>query len=62
LIGDAKSPPTLLASASFDGMAVIGAVLHVYDDCNLTHLSYLDADPYIPNGGGAQWYVNQNNL
>ncbi|KXN90550.1 Glucan 1,3-beta-glucosidase [Leucoagaricus sp. SymC.cos] len=44
LIGDARLPPTLLASASFDGMAVI------------------DADPYIPNGGGAQWYINQNNF
>ncbi|EKM82792.1 hypothetical protein AGABI1DRAFT_68739 [Agaricus bisporus var. burnettii JB137-S8] len=44
LIGDAKSPPTLLAAASFDGMAVI------------------DADPYIPGGGGAQWYINQNNF
>ncbi|KAJ8093122.1 hypothetical protein PM082_020607 [Marasmius tenuissimus] len=44
LVGDAKSPPTLLASASFDGMAVI------------------DADPYIPGGGGAQWYTNQNNF
>jgi len=44
LIGDARNPPTLLASASFAGMAVI------------------DADPYIPNGGGAQWFVNQNNL
>ncbi|KAK7449684.1 hypothetical protein VKT23_013157 [Stygiomarasmius scandens] len=44
LIGDARKPPTLLASASFAGMAVI------------------DADPYIPNGGGAQWFVNQNNL
>lgn len=21
-----------------------------------------DADPYIPGGGGAQWYVNQNNF
>ena len=21
-----------------------------------------DADPYIPGGGGAQWFVNQNNL
>lgn len=21
-----------------------------------------DADPYIPNGYGAQWYVNQDNL
>ncbi|KAI0647237.1 exo-beta-1,3-glucanase [Trametes meyenii] len=44
LIGDARRPPTLLADASFTGMAVI------------------DADPYIPNGGGAQWYVNQNNF
>ncbi|KAG6854164.1 hypothetical protein C0991_009816 [Blastosporella zonata] len=44
LIGDAKNPPTLLASASFTGMAVI------------------DADPYIPGGGGAQYYVNQNNF
>ncbi|OSD08671.1 glycoside hydrolase family 55 protein [Trametes coccinea BRFM310] len=44
LIGDARNPPTLLADASFTGMAVI------------------DADPYIPNGGGAQWYVNQNNF
>ncbi|KAI9065088.1 glycoside hydrolase family 55 protein [Trametes sanguinea] len=44
LIGDARNPPTLLADASFSGMAVI------------------DADPYIPNGGGAQWYVNQNNF
>lgn len=25
LVGDAKNPPTLLASASFEGMAVIGA-------------------------------------
>ncbi|KAH9901618.1 exo-beta-1,3-glucanase [Cubamyces lactineus] len=44
LIGDARNPPTLLADASFTGMAVI------------------DADPYIPNGNGAQWYVNQNNF
>ncbi|THV07925.1 exo-beta-1,3-glucanase [Dendrothele bispora CBS 962.96] len=44
LIGDARHPPTLLAAASFAGMAVI------------------DADPYIPNGGGAQWFVNQNNF
>nr|BAE20245.1 exo-beta-1,3-glucanase [Lentinula edodes]BAE44303.1 exo-beta-1,3-glucanase [Lentinula edodes] len=44
LIGDARVPPTLLASPSFAGMAVI------------------DADPYIPNGGGAQWYTNQNNF
>ncbi|KAE9406731.1 exo-beta-1,3-glucanase [Gymnopus androsaceus JB14] len=44
LIGDARNPPTLLASPSFVGMAVI------------------DADPYLPNGGGAQWYTNQNNF
>lgn len=44
LIGDARKPPTLLASANFNGMAVI------------------DADPYIPGGGGAQYYVNQNNF
>ncbi|OSX66163.1 glycoside hydrolase family 55 protein [Postia placenta MAD-698-R-SB12] len=44
LVGDAKVPPTLLASSDFDGLAVI------------------DADPYIPNGYGAQWYVNQDNF
>ncbi|PFH50090.1 glycoside hydrolase family 55 protein [Amanita thiersii Skay4041] len=44
LIGDARTPPTLLASSSFNGIAVI------------------DADPYIPGGNGAQWYVNQNNF
>ncbi|KDQ52486.1 glycoside hydrolase family 55 protein [Jaapia argillacea MUCL 33604] len=38
MIGDARTPPTLLASASFSGAAVI------------------DADPYVVNGGGAQWY------
>ncbi|KAG0696777.1 glycoside hydrolase family 55 protein [Suillus ampliporus] len=44
IIGDAKNPPTLLASSSFNGFAVI------------------DADPYIPNGWGAQWFANQNNF
>ncbi|TFK67132.1 exo-beta-1,3-glucanase [Pluteus cervinus] len=44
LIGDARTPPTLLASPGFDGMAII------------------DADPYIPGGGGAQYWVNQNNF
>ncbi|KAM5534110.1 hypothetical protein V8D89_012291 [Ganoderma adspersum] len=44
LIGDARTPPKLLADPAFAGMAVI------------------DADPYIPGGGGAQWYVNQNNF
>ncbi|KAF8549344.1 glycoside hydrolase family 55 protein [Imleria badia] len=44
MIGDAKNPPTLLASSKFNGFAVI------------------DADPYIPNGWGAQWFTNQNNF
>ncbi|PPQ77526.1 hypothetical protein CVT25_011323 [Psilocybe cyanescens] len=44
LIGDAKNPPTLVATSSFNGIAVI------------------DADPYIPGGNGAQFYVNQNNF
>jgi hypothetical protein len=22
----------------------------------------VDSDPYIPNGNGAQWYINQNNM
>ncbi|KAG9310411.1 glycoside hydrolase family 55 protein [Chiua virens] len=44
IIGDAKNPPTLLASSSFSGFAVI------------------DANPYIPNGYGAQWFTNQNNF
>jgi len=29
---------------------------------NFSGLALLDADPYIPGGGGAQWYVNQNNF
>ncbi|KAG6850606.1 hypothetical protein H0H93_011274 [Arthromyces matolae] len=52
LIGDAKNPPTLLASSSFSGMAVIG----------MTDAHLPDANPYIPGGGGSQYYTNQNNL
>lgn len=26
------------------------------------HAYYTDADPYIPDGGGAQWYNPTNNL
>ncbi|CCL99324.1 uncharacterized protein FIBRA_01342 [Fibroporia radiculosa] len=44
LIGDARVPPTIRASSSFSGMAVI------------------DADPYIPNGYGAEWYNSTNNF
>lgn len=61
LIGDARKPPTLLAAASFTGMAVIGSsYIYLYLFETLRLLS--DADPYIPGGGGAQWYINQNNL
>ncbi|KAF5387123.1 hypothetical protein D9615_001631 [Tricholomella constricta] len=44
LVGDAKFPPTLLASANFEGLAVI------------------DANPYIPGGGGAQFYTATTNF
>ncbi|KIK76059.1 glycoside hydrolase family 55 protein [Paxillus rubicundulus Ve08.2h10] len=44
VIGNAKNPPTLLASPSFNGFAVIYA------------------DPYIPNGYGTQWFINQDNF
>ncbi|PPQ78458.1 hypothetical protein CVT25_011853 [Psilocybe cyanescens] len=44
LIGDAKVPPTLLATQSFNGFAVI------------------DANPYIPGGGGAQYFQATNNF
>ncbi|KAJ6500510.1 exo-beta-1,3-glucanase [Mycena sanguinolenta] len=27
-----------------------------------TDMAVIDADPYIPNGNGAQWYLNQNNF
>ncbi|KAI0093571.1 beta-1,3-glucanase [Irpex rosettiformis] len=49
IIGNARAPPTLLATKSFNGLAVIGI--------NLVH-----ANPYIPNGWGAQYYINQNNF
>ncbi|KAJ7470266.1 exo-beta-1,3-glucanase [Mycena latifolia] len=29
---------------------------------SFTDLAVIDADPYIPGGGGAQWYTNQNNF
>lgn len=46
IVGDARRPPTILAAANF----------------NPTALAVFDADPYIPGGGGAQYYVNQNNF
>ncbi|KAF8147994.1 exo-beta-1,3-glucanase [Crassisporium funariophilum] len=44
LIGDAKTPPTILAAPNFEGLAVI------------------DINPYIPGGGGAQYYGATNTL
>ncbi|KAJ3507336.1 hypothetical protein NLJ89_g6366 [Agrocybe chaxingu] len=44
LIGDARTPPTLMASPKFNGMAVI------------------DANPYVPGGGGRQWFGATNNF
>ncbi|KAH9921800.1 beta-1,3-glucanase [Fomitopsis serialis] len=29
---------------------------------NFSGMAVIDADPYIPGGGGAQWYINQNNF
>lgn len=62
LIGDARTPPTLLASSSFDGIAVIGVLFTSKLNRGSLMTTHSDADPYIPGGGGAQYYVNQNNL
>jgi len=39
---------------------------HRYFSCHFIYeigsIFCLDADPYIPNGWGAQWFTNQNNL
>ena len=29
---------------------------------NFEGIAVIDSDPYIPNGGGANWYTNQNNF
>ncbi|KAL8276347.1 hypothetical protein RQP46_011272 [Phenoliferia psychrophenolica] len=49
LLGDAKNPPTLTMSASFsnDGTGYNAAI---------------EADPYVPNGYGANYWTNQNNF
>jgi glucan 1,3-beta-glucosidase len=48
IIGDAKRPPTLLASSGFTGAAVIGklSVILYY----FILILGIDADPYIPGG------------
>ena len=62
LIGDAKTPPTLLAAATFDGIAVIGAVTTTILRALSLTFDETDANPYIPGGNGDQYWVNQNNL
>jgi glucan 1,3-beta-glucosidase len=59
LIGDARRPPTLLASSNFAGYGR----LFEEPDVHLTYacVAVIDADPYIPGGYGAQYYANQNN-
>ena len=61
-MGDAKTPPTLLASPNFKGMAVIGVSTLSGLLVTPTSACLLDADPYIPGDHGAQWYTNQDNL
>jgi hypothetical protein len=52
-----------LASAAFSGMAVIGINQYLaFKSATFSLFFFADADPYIPGGGGAQYWVNQNNL
>lgn len=62
MIGDAKNLPTILASSNFSGFAVIGRFLLNKSNDQRRSNRRLDADPYIPNGWGAQWFINQDNL
>ena len=47
LVGDAVTPPTLKVASTYT--SVVG-------------LAVLDADVYIPQGSGSEWYANQNNF
>jgi len=62
VIGDARKPPTILAAANFNpaAPAIFGELPLSKGNHWLTLRT--DADPYIPDGNGSQWYVNQNNL
>jgi hypothetical protein len=60
IIGDAKKPPTLLASSKFNGIAVIGQPFFIGGGLHHLMNCLVDADPYLSNG--AQWYINQNNM
>lgn len=63
IVGDARNPPTILAAANFNptALAIFGKLVVTYDFQRSVN-AHLDADPYIPDGWGAQYYVNQNNL
>ncbi|GJJ08001.1 hypothetical protein Clacol_002208 [Clathrus columnatus] len=51
LIGDPTDPPTIIATPDFNGIAVIG--MRERPLCMFSFLSVaVDADPYIPDGGG----------
>lgn len=60
LTGDAKKTLTLLAATSFDAMAVIGRLTMLF------HTNYfypaLDANLYLHEGSGAQYWINQDKL
>lgn len=47
LVGDAISPPTLKVAANY---------------ANVVGIAVLDANVYIPQGSGSEWYANQNNF
>ena len=51
LIGDAITPPTILVNSTFNT-----------NKGTYPGLAALDANVYIPAGGGSEWYANQNNF
>ena len=51
LIGDAITPPTILVNSTFNT-----------NKGTYPGLAVLDANVYIPGGGGSEWYANQNNF
>ena len=53
-------PPSWLPQTSVVSLSLVRPLSH--SQPNYIHRLCVDADPYIPNGYGAQWYTNQNNL
>ena len=51
LVGDAINPPTILVNSTFN-----------INKGTYPGLAALDANVYIPAGGGSEWYANQNNF